>query len=155
MKQLFNAIKNYLLPLLNQYGVTFIEVWNNNLSYLEQGMDNPNYQSPALFVEFVSPLNWRQVGNGVQAIDDLHIKLHLIVNELDAIDGTMSQNLNVLQMAQNVFAQFQDVELSVPVGIMTRVGEMQDDDHDNIYHFQQEYITTWMDFTMNRPLNGT
>ena len=153
MRELFNSIQTYLYSQLPD--ITFIRIWNNNVDFLEQGKDEVSYSLPAIFVEFVSPINWKQLGNGVQTVDDLNIKLHLVVDELDAMDGQMSQNLNVLTFAQTVFSKFQDYYANVPAGVMTRIGDIQDDNHDNIYHFTATYITTWMDFTMMRPVGGT
>ena len=158
MKQIFLALQSYLLQQLADFQptpITFIRIWNNNVEWLEQGKDEVSYALPVIFIEFISPLNWKQIGNGVQTLDDLHIKIHYIMEQLDATDGTMSQNLDVLADAEILFATIQDRYLGdIPLGVMTRVGEVMDDNHDNIYHFVQEYETTWVDSAMNRPVKG-
>lgn len=158
MKSIFLILQKYLLAQLADFQptpITFIRIWNNNVEWLEQGKDEVSYSLPAIFIEFVSPLNWKQIGNGVQTLDDLHIKIHYVMEQLDAADGTMSQNLDVLADAETLFTIIEDQYLAnIPIGVLTRVGEIMDDNHDNIYHFVQEYETTWVDSAMNRPVKG-
>ena len=167
---LFLAIQDYLISKgLPSTG--YIRMWNNNLEYLEKGTDE-QYQLPAIFIEFPDEIEYDQLGNGTQTVDDLRIKIHILQDFYDTKTGAMSQNLDVLVLAQSIYTAFQEWmpttvtipptgiyapyagTYQVPVGVMSRRKEYQDKDHDNIYHFIQEYSTTWIDTAMNRPVGG-
>jgi hypothetical protein len=173
---LFLAIQQYLLAQLSADNL-YIRMWNKQDGYLEKGL----YQDityPAVLIEFVDPIEWKQLGNGNQEVDDLHIKLHIIHDELDAAtassSGTMDQNLHIYQLAEQIYNAFQDWmptsftiaandplygefagTYTIPVGVLTREREYQDPGHTDLYHFIQEYGTTWEDQTMNRPVGGS
>lgn len=167
---LFLAIQEYLISK-GIPSTGYVRMWNNNLAELLEGKDEI-YQLPAIFIEFPTNIEYNQLGNGVQAVDDLRIKLHIVVDFYDAIDGTVSQNLVVLKLAQDIYKAFQEwmptaVSIAtggfynayagiyrVPVGVMSRRVEYQDTNHPNVYHFVQEYATTWIDLDDNRPIGG-
>ena len=167
---LFLAIQDYLISKgLPSTG--YIRMWNNNEEYLQAGTDE-QYQLPALFIEFPDEIEYNQLGNGVQTVDDLRVKIHILQDFYDTKTGAMSQNLDVLLMAQNIYLAFQEWmpttvtipntgiysdyagTYNVPVGVMSRRKEYEDKDHDNIYHFVQEYSTTWVDKDLVRPVGG-
>lgn len=169
MLVLFLAIQQYLLSKITS--VQYIRLWNNNLEMLLEGKDEP-YQLPVIFVEFPDNIQWMQIGNGCQEAD-IDIKLHIVTQFYDAMDGTVSQDLFALKMAQDVYKAFQDWMPStvtiptegqyaayagtynVPVGVMVRSGDEQDKNHGEVYHFIQTYTTTIVDSDMDRPVGGT
>lgn len=168
MLVLFLAIQQYLLSKITS--VTYIRMWNNNLDMLLEGKDEV-YQLPAIWVEFPDDIQWQQIGNGCQEAD-IEIRLHMVTQFYDATDGTVSQDLFALKMAQDVYKAFQDWMPStvtipsggmynayagtynVPIGVMVRSGEQQDKNHPEIYHFIQTYTTTIVDRDMDRPVGG-
>lgn len=173
MLVLFLALQQYLLQQLEAEGVNYIRLWNNQLNDMVEGTFseaatyNDNHVTPFIFIEFVSPMNISTLGNGNQVYEDLFIKLHLIYDFTDAQDGTMGQDLLVLQFAQAVYVALQDWMPStvtitgnfagtyqVPVGSMVRMEEEQDFNHSNLYHFIQTYKTNYVDSSRNRPIGG-
>lgn len=163
MKELFLAIKERLLARLTADNITFIQLWNNQLELLQEKKevvpgsytDIYNFPLPAIFVEFENKLPIVQLGNGVQSYEVLIIRLHIIHEFYDAQDGTFEQDLPALALAQRVYQSIQDwMPTTVKAGVFTRVNESQDYDHNNLYHFIQEYQTDYLDFTMNRPIGG-
>ena len=179
MKILFLAMQQYLLALFteaqvvgqSQWLVNFIRVWNNQYEDMIKGdsvsefaLSNEEGHTPPVFIEFPDVIDWMQLGNGVQAVDDLRIKAHVFVQLLDSQDETMEQNLDALAIAQTIFEQFGEwmpgnmtiggVDQPIPVGVMNRIGDIQDKNHPAAYHFIQEYSTTWTDSSRARPING-
>ena len=156
MKDVFLAIQAYLLSKLADYKVEYIRVWNNQIQSILQddGQLVETFPFPAIFVEFPDEIPYDQIGNGVQTVDPLMIRLHILYDFYDAQDETMGQNLVVLQMAQDMYRAFQDWMPEIPLGVMVRKSEYHDKDHPNVYHFIQEYQTTWIDVAMNRPVGG-
>jgi hypothetical protein len=149
-------------------------VWNNQVQTLLDGKSETFGSSTeisgqnnlkAILVEFQSPNEIQQLGNGVQCYDPLFIRLHIIHDFYDAQDGTMGQNLDVLDLVNSVFLSMQDwmpdmmningTLTQIPVGNVVRVSEEQDYDHGNLYHFIQTYKTTWIDNGMLRPVGGS
>lgn len=119
----------------------------------------------AILVQFVSPMLTEQLGNGCQIYNPLNIRLHYIHQFFDAQDGTQDQDLIILDIAEAVYDAFQDwmpdtitvndVVYQVPVGVMVRTSEEQEDEnYGNIYVFKQNYTTTWVDGLKNRPEGG-
>lgn len=127
----------------------FIRVWNNQLELIEQGQ-NPPFEMPALFVEFISPNIITQLGNGIQLFDPLTVRLHICHWQLDAGNETMEQNLDVMQLKGDTFLKFQMFE---PNGCVAwvRTSEQQDYRHAGVYHYIQDYATSFEDLTAKEP----
>ena len=172
-------MQSYLLSLFttaqsvgqSQWLVNFIRVWNDQVEDLNDGNSVSEFalsdelgHTPPVFIEFPDTIDWMQLGNGVQAIDDLRIKIHVLVQLIDSQDETMEQNLDALAIAQTIYEQFDEwmpdnmtiggVEQPIPVGVMNRIGDIQDKNHPAVYHFIQEYSTTWVDSSRSRPIGG-
>lgn len=182
MKLLFLAMQQYLLSLFtaaqvvgtSQWLVNYIRVWNDQDKDLNDGNSVSEFalsdeagHTPAVFIEFPDEISWMQLGNGVQAVDDLRIKLHILVQHLNPqveTDTSMEQNLDALAIAQRVYEQFDEwmpanmtiggQSVPIPVGVMNRIGDIQDKNHPAVYHFIQEYSTTWTDSSRQRPIGG-
>lgn len=179
MKLLFLAMQQYLLTLFtdaqtvgqSQWLVNFIRVWNDQDRDLDEGksvsefaLSNEEGHTPPVFIEFPDRIDWMQLGNGVQAVDDLRIRVHVLVALVDSQDETMEQNLDALAIAQRIYEQFDEwmpgnmtiggVNQPIPVGVMNRIGDVQDKNHPQVYHFIQEYSTTWVDNSRQRPIGG-
>lgn len=172
-------MQQYLLTLFtdaqtvgnSQWLVNFVRIWNNQVEDLNSGnsvsefsLSNEEGHTPPVFIEFPDRIDWNQLGNGVQTVDDLRIKVHVLIALVGSQDETMEQNLDALAIAQTIFTQFDEwmpetmtiggVEQNIPVGVMNRVGEIQDKNHPQVYHFIQEYSTTWVDTSRKRPIGG-
>lgn len=163
MKLLFLAIQQYLLGALAPLGVTYIRMWIDQASKIAKG-NFEDFPKPAIFIEYMNPLEIQQLGNGCRLYEPLTIRVHIIYEFYDAEDGTMGQNLPVLDFADKVYFSFQDwmpdkmtinnVLYQIPVGVMQIVRDNHDTEATQIYHFIQDYVTTWFDDAKNRPVGG-
>jgi len=160
MKELFLAIQAYLIAAFpNIYGYSgsiFVRLWNNQVQLMKDETNEAQmypFPLPAIFIEFLNDNEITQLGNGVQMFDPLTVRLHIVDNEFDSMDGCMEQNLNILTLKQQIYASMQGFEPNGAVAFV-RTQETQDYDHSNVYHFIQDYQTNYVDFTLNRPVNG-
>lgn len=151
MKQLFLDIKTHLETAMPE--LKFIQMWNNQVKD-EEGGKQYSFQYPAVLPEFLNDQPSNQLGNGVQVYDPLRIKFHLLHQQLDAADGTMEQNLDVLVLKQKLYKALQKFK-PTGAGWFVRSGETMSYDHNDIYEFVQEYTTTYMDASLNEPVDGT
>lgn len=166
MKLLFLAIQQYLLTtnLVSKYGLSYIRMWIDQQSKIMAGKFE-DFPKPAIFPEFMGPMQIQQLGNGSRLYEPLNIRMHYIYEFYDAMDGTMGQNLTVLDFADDVYKVFQDwmpdkmtinnIEYQITVGVMQIVADNQDPQPGQIYHFMQDYVTTWLDDSKNRPVGGS
>jgi len=156
VKQLYIDIRTKVLTLLNGIvpAFNFVQVWNNQL---ETDGENKMYSFayPALFVEIVSPGQIIQLGNGVQHYEPLIVRLHILQEFYNATDGNgiLEQDLTIFDLRQIVYEGMQGWEPDNCVA-WVRTGETQDTNHSNVYHFIQEYTTSYVDSTMERPVDG-
>ena len=170
MKLLFLAAQQFLLSALVALRVNYIQIWDDQLNDVLEGneiqfaMLDDKGDTPPVFIEFPDDIKYNQLGNGVQTVDDLEITLHVLHEFFDAGDGTFNQDLKILATAESIFQAFQEwmpgsmtiggVSQPIPVGVIVRVGEMQDKKYANVYHFKQKFRTTWIDSSLNRPVGG-
>lgn len=156
MDGLFNDIKAKITEIAPE--ITFVQMYNGQFDDLgdnnsEEGMRMYAFPMPAAFVEFDDDIEWHQLGAGYQIADPLFVTIHLAHNLLDAADGTMEQNLAVYALAQKLFKGFNKFEPDGAVQFI-RVGHTQDKNHDQVYHFQQKYRTSYVDQERAEPVNG-
>lgn len=150
MKALHLAIKARLESLAPS--VKFIHVFNNQFELTESGKMY-SFPFPCCFIEFVNDQPVQQLGNGIQIYNPLIIKIHIGNNQADAADGTMEQDLSVFDLKQEVYAALQKFEPSGAIPFI-RTNETQDYNHTNIYHFIQEYTTSYVDQQQAEPVGG-
>jgi hypothetical protein len=153
MVSLFNDIKSKILDICPE--IQFVQMYNSQFDDLggEQGSLIYSFPMPCAFIKFDDDVQWRQLGSNQQIADPLYITIHLGHNLLDAQDGTLEQNLEVYTLSQKLFKGLNKYE---PDGAscFIRVGHTQDDKHDNVYHFQQKYMTTYIDQEASEPQDG-
>ena len=153
----FNAIKTQLLNItFDGSEIQFVQLWNNQLQSLRAADTEANisYSSslPALFAEFLN-LETEQLGNGIQVYSNLIVRIHMLHRQEDAGDGTMEQNLAVLDLRDAVQAALQNFR---PAGAseFIRIKQEMDYNHNNVYHYIMEYACTYIDTLANQPVNG-
>jgi len=162
MKNAFIALQAQLLTALSSLGVNYIRMWNNQLERLLNGeisdfaLMNESGDTPAILIEFVGPSTIETLGNGDQLYNPFDIKIHILHQFYNASDGTQDQDLKVLDIAQGVYDAFNGwMSGTVAFGQFIRISEEWDYDHPDVYHFIQTYRTTFVDSTLNAPVNGT
>ena len=153
MKKLFNDIKTKIAAIAPE--IEFIQMYNSQFEDLggEQGAAIYSFPMPCALIEFDDNIEWHQLGAGVQIADPLYITIHIGHNLLDAQDGTMEQNLLVYDLATKLF---KGLNKFTPSGasMFIRTGHTQDKKHDNVYHFQQRYMTNYIDNERIEPEDG-
>ena len=156
MKNLFLAIQARLLTLLNTDGSAYFAhtaMWNNQIErLLADKSESVAIQSPAAFVEFVGPLQIKELGNGVQQYEPLTVRIHYYHRQEDAGDGTLDQNLTVFDVKD---AGHKLLQMFKPQGAveLIRYQETPDYNHDNVYHFYVDYRTNYIEYLMNEPVD--
>jgi len=130
----------------------FVDVWNNQLELVEQ-QQQYSFLLPASFIEILNVQEPKQLGDGVQLYDQLIVRLHIVHEQLDAGDGTMERNLDVFDLTQKTFKHMQGFEPD-KASAFFRVNEERDYYHTNVYHFMQDYKTTYLDDSAQRSTDG-
>jgi hypothetical protein len=130
----------------------FVDVWNNQLELSEQ-QQQYSFLLPASFIEILNVQEPKQLGDGVQLYDQLIVRLHIVHEQLDAGDGTMERNLDVFDLTQKTFKHMQGFEPD-KASAFFRVNEERDYYHTNVYHFMQDYKTTYLDDSAQRSTDG-
>jgi hypothetical protein len=154
---LFNNIKTQLLTIIfDGSNIQFVQLWNNQPDSLKAKDTEQNilysFSLPALFVEFKN-LETEQLGNGNQVYANLVVRIHILHRLEDAGDGTLEQNLAVLELRDAVQAALQNFR---PAGAseFIRINQEMDYQHNNVYHYIMDYSSTYVDTLTNQPVNG-
>ena len=140
-----NKLKTIAWP--NNSGQTpalYSEVWNSHFKYLEKGDIYP-FALPAAFVEVQTPEQFNQLGYGIVE-SDVIFRIHVMVEQLDAGDGTNDQNLSVFALRDKInqtLTHFQPTACS----LLMKVAERQDFDHDNLYVYELDFKCSFIDDT--------
>jgi len=154
-------MKNFFLALFTKLsavtGILYVRMWNNQLDLVQAGKMEL-FGHPACFIEFGSA-SIQQLGEGRQLFDPLTFKIHILDWQLDAGDGTFEQNLEVYDLKDLIFAAIQKFQPGLTdqtdkVGSCIRIAEYQDYKHAGVYHYIQEYKTTYVDEIMVEPVGG-
>jgi len=134
----------------------FVQMWNNQLESLKAADTEANilysFSLPALFIEF-RHMETEQLGNGNQIYPSLVVRIHILHRLEDAGDGTMEQNLAVLDLRDAVQLALQNFR---PAGAseFIRQSQQMDYSHNNVYHYIMEYGCTFVDTLTNQPVDG-
>lgn len=120
-----------------------VAIWNDQIaqSFGESGT-NYNLLSPSAFVE-VNTDNSDFLGIGFTSCD-LNVDIHIVNVQLDAIDGTLDQDLEVFNLRDNTKIW---LNLFTPTNCndLMYVTERQDFAHDNVYHYIISFKTRFTD----------
>lgn len=119
-----------------------VRIWNDHLSE-EKKKKLYSYPKPWVFLEIISPVTYEQMGVGFKNAD-LGIRVHLIHEFYDAIDGTMEQDLIVFGLRDQIVGCLSQFE---PDGCneLKMVSESMDTDHDQIYHYVLDFVGNYVD----------
>lgn len=148
-----SGIKAPLLDILNKLATVdvlngdgqavklYSRVWNNQLTS-ERDAKIYDYPKPAAFVEFITPVTFTEMG-GNFGNADIGVNIHLIHEYYNA-DGTFEQDLQVFDLRDKIVALLSQFKPTA-CGLMVRVNEQQDFDHDNLYHYIVGFAVNFVD----------
>lgn len=118
-----------------------IAKWNDQVSREKDGTGYA-FAKPACFLE-IPPIKWKQLNAGVNCCD-LKIKFHIVDQQLDAGDGTMDQNLQVINYRDLFMNAFIGYKLPYGGNFKT-TDEQEDTKHKSVYHHQVTMVTFFRD----------
>lgn len=159
MKVVYTDIKAQIQAQVPE--ILHIALFNNQIELLKNEENNTadsgsytnsiySFARPALFVEFVNPIEIKQLGGGLQEFD-LQIKIHIVH---DFYNGdNMEEDLTILDLKDNVYKALQGFEPTKSVSMVRKYEEV-DYDHGNLNHYIQVYETNYVESVAERPLNG-
>jgi hypothetical protein len=157
VKQLYLDIKQRIEQKCPE--ILHIAVFNNQIellknNYSREGVYDQSiyvFPRPAVFIEFESPQEIHQLGNGAQVYDPLNIRVHLLHEFFNG--ENYEENLEVFDLKLALFKVLQRFE---PNGCVawTRISEEQDTDHTALYHFVMVFRTNYVDNGMRRIVGG-
>lgn len=119
----------------------YSRVWNNQLNS-ERDAKIYDYPKPAAFVEFITPVTFTEMG-GNFGNADIGVNVHLIHEYYNA-DGTFEQDMLVFDLRDKIVALLSQYKPTA-CGLMVRVNEQQDFDHDNLYHYIIGFAVNFVD----------
>lgn len=119
-----------------------VRIWNNNLQSMKQG-ESYMFPLPAMFVEVLNDQIYQTIGQEFRAAD-LTFRIHILHEFYDAQDGTFEQDLLVYDIRDKVIALLTYYEPTA-CGPLEALTEIQDYDHDNIYHYMIDFVCHFID----------
>lgn len=146
-------IETILIFLREIEQVKYVSVWNNNLDRMEDGT-SWTFPLPSLFIELISPMQIKSEGNGSMLYDPLDIKIHLLVEQIDSMDGYFDQNLAFIDLVDAVSLHLAAYEPSFS-STWDLVSMEFDYNHTNVYHCMFTYRTTFRDTRLCAPIHRT
>ena len=120
--------------------IDYVRVWNDQLASMEKG-DMYTFPNLACFVEIDLPKE--SLGLGYVG-GDITLRFHIVHVELDAMDGTMEQNLTVFGYRDELIGLLMYKELDGCSGLQF-VSERPDYNHTNVYHYILEFNCSFID----------
>lgn len=147
IKDILELLRTF--PITNGDGQSvtpYVRLWNNQITKLKEGMQEV-FPMPALFVE-VGQLNFQNIGQGFRS-SELNFKVHIAHEFYDAADGTYEQDLAVFDLRDKVIGYLSSMTPTA-CSPLEAVGEGQDNDHDNIYHYVIEFTCNFTDSTASK-----
>ena len=140
------GVKDAILSIMQQLqtvtSLQHIRIWNNQV-FDELGAFTYDFPKPAAFVEARTPNPHAPLGGGFSQSDIVFV-IHLMHEQFDAGDGTFDQNTDVYDIKAAINAALTNFKPAQCGGLM-RIGEMPDTNHNNVYHYQIEFITGLID----------
>jgi hypothetical protein len=150
MYSLYSQILNYLESIKKDKIIKYANVWNNQLEKTQE-QENHMYlfDFPAVFVEITDTDDIQQLGNDLssqnpQIYNDITVRLHILDKKLNDNNGGMDRNIDVLKLTNKIQQAFNKKQFKGS-SILMRIAERQDFEHKNIYHFEQDYICTFVE----------
>ena len=140
---IINKLKTLQLP--NNAGNSpglYSAVWNEQLQRLEEGESYP-FNLPAAFVELLMSNNYQQLGSGITA-SDLTFRIHLAMEQIDAGDGDLDQNLTIFEYRDAIVDLLTHFEPTA-CSMLMHVNNEQDYGHNNVYVYLIDFTCHFID----------
>jgi hypothetical protein len=119
-----------------------VAIWNDQVMQSYSEGNNYSLLAPAAFVEVnVSDNDFLGIG---YTSCDLNIDIHIVNNQLDAIDGTLDQDLEVFNLRDEI-KKWLNLYTPVDCNDILYIDEQQDFTHDNVYHYILSFKTRFTD----------
>ena len=136
-----NVINEIVAELRKIPELKLVTIWNNQFNYMEDG-EIYSFPMPCAFVE-VSADNFEQLGDRYQA-GDISIKIHI---GQDFYNGTnIDENLTIFVLRDLVVRKL-SLFKPTTAGAMVKTSEKQDFQHSNVYHYEIDFKTHYIDNT--------
>lgn len=119
-----------------------VRVWNNQTDHEHDG-DYVAYGKPACFVEILTDVQWEALSQGFSTAD-IGVKFHLVHEYYDDQAGNFEQDLVIFELRDSIIAAF-NLYMPPGCGSLMKVNEVQDFDHDNVYHYIVEFVCSFVD----------
>jgi hypothetical protein len=128
----------------------YSRVWNNQVANIKDGKSY-EWPRPAAFVEVVSPARFEILGMGLRSAD-LGIRVHLVHDNYNNESAGFDQDLAIFDLRDIILGNFDNPVnpglsnyCPTACGPLVCVGEDQDYDHDNLYHYILEFVCNFID----------
>ena len=153
---MIDFINDILTRLRTLTSLSYVAVYNQQYERIgdpnEDGENGYLFAMPAAFVEFDFS-QVKQLGQDYQLYEPVIVRVHIVMNELDAQNGYLDQNLNIIGLKNEVLLKLQRFR-PTQGGELIRTSEMPDYGHTNLYVWKQEYTTTFVDKIAKDPIGG-
>ncbi len=123
-----------------------VMVYNAQVDRIRAGLIS--FNTPTLFIE-IRQYNTENLGRNINTTD-LSIRMHIVMTELDAGNGTLDQNLNIFQIRDTLNKLI--INYTPPTcSAISYTNEFQEYKHTNLYHYVSYYKCHYFDYTAFNP----
>jgi hypothetical protein len=136
-----NVINEIVARLRTIPELKLVTIWNNQFNFMDNG-EIYSFPFPCAFVE-VNVNGFEQLANNYQSTD-LAIKIHI---GQDFYNGSnIDENLTIFVLRDLVVKKLSRFKPTT-AGDLTKTNEQQDFEHSNVYHYEIEFKTHYIDDT--------
>ena len=137
-------------------GIAFVSMWNAQAKNLmgEHPSQWP-FAVPAVFIEFLNPMKYTQMTNGLQLLEALNIRLHFVNTFFNATNGidVLEEDPGQFDLIESVFAALDGFQTEGCV-CCVRTGQGADYDHTDVEHYWCDFVSNYVDASRLRPVGG-
>lgn len=136
------------IPVTGGDGTTItptVRTWNNQVQYMRDpnGAKVESFPLPAFFVEITPDAVFENIGQGYRAAD-IGIKIHIVHEQMDGGNDTFEDDDVVFGLRDKVIGYLTGAKLT-GCGPLESIGESQEYDHDNVYHYTVDFVCNFID----------
>lgn len=121
----------------------YSRIWNNQLERLKAGTME-SFPMPAAFVEGMN--DGKNAAPFGVSTSDVIFRIHILQTEYDAQDGRLGENKSIFDLRDEVILLLTNFWPTCCSSLMN-IGETQDFNHDNVYHYTVDFICSFVDDT--------